>query len=272
MNPQGPVGAADKAILLESLAIMLVIVVPTILVILLFAWWFRASNRHARYRPTFVYSGRVELVTWSIPILVILFLGGVTWVGSHDLDPARPLKSTTAPLNVDVVSLDWKWLFIYPDIGIASVNELVVPSGTPIHLKLTSASVLNTFFVPQLGSMIYTMNGMADDLYLQADRPGVFAGRSAHFSGDGFSDMAFEVKSVPRARFSAWADQVRRTGPTLDETGYAALARQSTKAPPFTYRAVSADLFQHIVQQRLAQAPGPDAKPPATPAQPSQRS
>jgi cytochrome o ubiquinol oxidase subunit 2 len=237
MNPQGPVGAADKAILLESLAIMLVIVVPTILVILLFAWWFRASNRHARYRPTFVYSGRVELVTWSIPILVILFLGGVTWVGSHDLDPARPLKSTTAPLNVDVVSLDWKWLFIYPDIGIASVNELVVPSGTPIHLKLTSASVLNTFFVPQLGSMIYTMNGMADDLYLQADRPGVFAGRSAHFSGDGFSDMAFEVKSVPRARFSAGrircAGRVRRsTRPaTRPSPGRARRRRRSRTGP-----------------------------------------
>jgi cytochrome o ubiquinol oxidase subunit 2 len=250
INPQGPVAADEMTILLNALAIMLVIVVPTILATLLFAWWFRASNTRARYRPTFTYSGRVELVTWAIPILVILFLGGLTWVGSHKLDPAEPLKSTTPAVNVQVVSLDWKWLFIYPDTGVASVNELVVPAGAPIHLKLTSASVMNTFFVPQLAGMIYTMNGMADDLYLQADRPGVFAGRSAHFSGDGFSDMHF----------------------ALDEPAYTALARQSTNVPQSTYSSVSADLFEHIVQQRVAPGPGPESAPPAPPAQPHQRS
>jgi len=272
MNPQGPVAADEKTILLNALAIMLVIVVPTILATLLFAWWFRASNTRARYRPTFVYSGRVELVTWSIPILVVLFLGGLTWVGSHRLDPAEPLKSATPPLNVQVVSLDWKWLFIYPDQGMASVNELVVPAGTPIHLKLTSGSVMNTFFVPQLGTMIYTMNGMADDLYLQADRPGVFAGQSAHFSGDGFSDMHFDVQAVSPAQFAAWTQQARGAGPSLDEPTYTALTKQSTKIAPFTYRAVSPDLFEHIVQQRLAPGPGPEAASPAPQAQLGQRS
>ena len=259
MNPQGPVAADEKTILLNALAIMLVIVVPTILATLLFAWWFRASNRHARYRPTFAYSGRVELVTWSIPILVILFLGGITWVGSHKLDPAEPLKSAAPPLNVQVVSLDWKWLFIYPDKGIASVNELVVPAGTPVHFKLTSASVMNTFFVPALGGMIYTMNGMADDLYLQADHPGVFAGLSAHFSGDGFSDMHFDVRAVSPTQFAAWAGQTRRAGPVLDAADYAALAKQSSNVTPFTYRDVSPDLFEHIVQQHLAPGPGPES-------------
>ena len=259
MNPRGPVATDEKTILLNSLAIMLVIAVPTILATLLFAWWFRASNTHARYRPTFTYSGRVELVTWSIPILVVLFLGGLTWVGSHKLDPAEPLKSATPPVNVQVVSLDWKWLFIYPDKGIASVNELVVPSGTPIHLKLTSASVMNTFFVPQLAGMIYTMNGMADDLYLQADHPGVFAGRSAHFSGDGFSDMHFDVHAVSPAAFAAWADQTRHAGPVLGAADYAALAKQSSNVTPFTYRDVSPDLFEHIVQQQLAPGPGPES-------------
>src|SRR5580692_7068161 len=215
MNPKGPVAADEKTILLNALAIMLVIVVPTILATLIFAWWFRASNTRARYRPSFAYSGRIELITWSIPILAILFLGGLTWVGSHKLDPAEPLKSTTPPINIQVVSLDWKWLFIYPDNGIASVNELVVPAATPIHFKLTSASVMNTFFVPQLGGMIYTMNGMADDLYLQADHPGVYAGRSAHFSGDGFSDMHFDVHAVPPAAFAAWVGQTRGQGPLL---------------------------------------------------------
>jgi cytochrome o ubiquinol oxidase subunit 2 len=272
MNPQGPVAADEKTILLNALAIMLVIVVPTILVTLLFAWWFRASNTRARFRPLFVYSGRVELVTWSIPILVVLFLGGLTWVGSHKLDPAEPLKSAIPPVNVQVVSLDWKWLFIYPEKGIASVNELVVPAGTPVHLKLTSASVMNTFFVPQLGGMIYTMNGMADDLYLQADHPGVFAGRSAHFSGDGFSDMHFDVDAVSPAQFAAWADRMRRAGPPLDEPAYAALAKQSTNVAPFTYRTVSAGLFEHIVQQRVAPGPGPEPDPPAPQAQARQRS
>ena len=271
MNPQGPVGADEKTILLNALGVMLVIVVPTILATLVFAWWFRASNKRARYRPTFVYSGRIEIVTWSIPVLVVLFLGGLTWVSSHTLDPAEPLKSKTPAVTVEVVSLDWKWLFIYPDKGVASVNELVVPAGAPIHLKLTSASVMNTFFVPQLGGMIYTMNGMADDLYLQADRPGVFAGRSAHFSGDGFSDMHFEVHAVTPADYDTWVSQIRRGGPVLDPAGYAALARQSNNVTPFTYRDVSPDLFEHVVQQRLAPGPGPDPDPPAQ-VQPKQRS
>ncbi len=265
MNPQGPVAADEKTILFNALGIMLVIVVPTILATLQFAWWFRASNKRARYRPTFAYSGRIELVTWSIPILVILFLGGLTWVSSHTLDPAEPLPSKTPAVNVQVVSLDWKWLFIYPDQGVASVNALVVPTGAPIHFKLTSASVMNTFFVPQLGGMIYTMNGMADDLYLQADHPGVYAGRSAHFSGDGFSDMHFDVRAVSPAAFAAWVGQTRRAGPLLDEGAYTALARQSSNLAPFSYRDVSADLFEHIVQQRLAPGPGPAA--PTTPNQ-----
>jgi cytochrome o ubiquinol oxidase subunit II len=272
MNPKGPVAADEMTILLNALAIMLVIVVPTILATLVFAWWFRASNTRAQYRPTFAYSGRVELVTWAIPILVILFLGGLTWVGSHKLDPAEPLKSTTPAVNVQVVSMDWKWLFIYPDRGIASVNELVVPAGTPIHLKLTSASVMNTFFVPQLAGMIYTMNGMADDLYLQADQPGVFQGRSAHFSGDGFSDMHFDVRAVSPADYAVWAAQTHSAGPALDEAAYAALARQSTNLPPSTYRTVSPDLFEHIVQQRVAPGPGPESAPPTAQAQPHQRS
>ena len=170
---------------------MLAIVVPTIAATFAFAWWFRASNTRATYLPDWEYSGRIELIVWAIPLLVIMLLGGVAWIGSHDLDPAKPLASNTPPLEVQVVSLDWKWLFIYPDQHIASVNQLVVPAGTPIHFSLTSASVMNAFFVPQLGSMIYTMNGMTTQLYLQADAPGTFLGLSSHFSGDGFSGHAF---------------------------------------------------------------------------------
>jgi cytochrome o ubiquinol oxidase subunit 2 len=158
LEPHGPIGAANRLILFNAVEIMAAIVVPTIVAALVFAWWFRESNTRARYLPHWAYSGRIELIVWSIPLLVICFLGGVIYIGSHDLDPARPIASQNKPLEVQVVSLDWKWLFIYPDLSVASVNQLVVPVGMPIHFNLTSASVMNAFFVPQLGSMIYTMN------------------------------------------------------------------------------------------------------------------
>ena len=257
LDPAGPVGAAERSILLNSLAIMLAIVVPTIGATLAFAWWFRASNPRAKRRPDWAYSGRIELVTWSIPLLTIILLGGVTWIGSHELDPAKPLVSDKPALEVQVVSLDWKWLFIYPEQGVASVNELTIPAGRPVHFTLTSASVMNSFFVPQLGSQIYTMNGMASQLYLQADQPGTFHGLSTHLSGDGFSDMHFEVQAVPQDRFEAWVAATRSAGPTLDAGAYAELARQSAKVRPFTYGAADPALFQQIVALTVPPGPGP---------------
>jgi cytochrome o ubiquinol oxidase subunit II len=176
LSPAGPIGEAERTILLDALVIMLAIVVPTLLATLAFAWWFRASNSHARHLPTWAYSGRVELIVWSIPALVVFFLGGVAWIGAHELDPARPLDSRVKPLEIQVVSLDWKWLFIYPGQGIGSVNRLVVPAGVPLHLQITSASVFNVFFVPRLGSEIYSMYGMTTELNLQADQPGIYNG------------------------------------------------------------------------------------------------
>jgi cytochrome o ubiquinol oxidase subunit 2 len=271
LDPRGPVGGAERTILLDSLAIMLAIVVPVIVGVLGFAWWFRAGNRRATFLPTWAYSGRLELITWSIPVLVILFLGGMTWVGSHELDPAEPLKSAAKPIEVQVVSLDWKWLFIYPESGVASVNRLVVPAGTPIHFSLTSASVLNSFFVPQLGSMIYTMNGMSNQLNLQADAPGVYAGLSAHYSGDGFSNMHFDVQAVPGAQFSQWIAAAKAQGPVLDEPGYGRLSRQSSNVAPFTYRATDPGLYQRIVAQRIAPGPGPEAGQPDVSVHPKQK-
>ena len=262
LDPQGPVGRAQKTILIDSLGIMLAIVLPTVAATLGFAWWFRASNTKARYRPDWAYSGRLELITWAIPLLTIMLLGGVTWIGAHDLDPYKPLPSDKPPLEVQAVSLDWKWLFIYPDQHVASVNELVVPAGRPIHFHLTSASVMNTFFVPQLGSMIYTMNGMATQLHLQADAPGTFHGLSGHYSGDGFSDMHFEVHALPADRFTAWVDDARKTGPTLDRASYAELARQSTVSRPFTYSQADPGLFLQIVAQAVPPGPGPRPEQP----------
>jgi cytochrome o ubiquinol oxidase subunit 2 len=261
LDPRGPVGHADRTILIDSLAIMLAIGIPTILATFAFAWWFRASNTRARYRPDWEFSGAIELVVWSIPCMVIILLGGVAWLGSYAIDPAQPVEphpssSRREPLEIQAVSLDWKWLFIYPREGIASVNQLVVPAGVPLHFSLTSASVWNTFFVPQLGSMIYTMNGMRTQLYLRADEPGTFRGMSAHFSGDGFSDMHFAVRSVSLDDFTAWSSSKRGAGPTLDAAAYAALARQSTVSPS-TYGSVAPGLFDQVVTQEIAPGPGP---------------
>jgi cytochrome o ubiquinol oxidase subunit II len=258
LDPRGPIGRAEKIILVDSLAIMLAIVVPTIIATLAFAWWFRAGNKRARYLPDWSFSGRVELVVWSIPIMVILLLGGVTWISAHDLDPARPIAPERKAIEIQVVSLDWKWLFIYPESGVATVNELVVPAGVPLHFTLTSASVMNAFFVPQLGSMIYTMNGMQTELHLHADAPGTYLGLSAHYSGDGFSDMRFPVRALPADQFVAWTTATRGTGRALNAVSYAALARQSINDPPGAYGAVQDGLFAMIVSQALPPAPGPD--------------
>jgi cytochrome o ubiquinol oxidase subunit II len=264
LDPAGVVGMAEKTILIDSLAIMLTIVVPTIAATLAFAWWFRASNTRAAYLPEFTYSGRIELIVWAIPLLVIMLLGGVAWIGSHDLDPAKPLASDTPALEIQGVSLDWKWLFIYPGERVASVNQLVVPAGVPIHFSLTSASVMNAFFVPRLGSMIYTMNGMRTQLNLRADAPGTFLGLSSHYSGDGFSGMHFDVQAVPAERFAAWIEATRNNGPTLDAASYAALAKQSMNTSPFTFGVADPGLFQQIVTQQVPPGLGPQAGRPSS--------
>jgi cytochrome o ubiquinol oxidase subunit 2 len=261
LAPEGPIASADLAILLNALVIMLVIVVPTILATLGVAWWYRAGNARAHYRPNFVYSGRVELIVWSIPIMVILFLGGVIWIGSHDLDPGQPIPSRQPPLEVQVVSLNWAWLFIYPGQQVASLNALALPVGVPVHLRLTSASVMNSFFVPRLGSQIYAMNGMETQLNLRADRAGQFYGQSAHFSGDGFSDMHFAVQALPGVGFAQWVKAAQASRSILEDRSYADLVRQHRPTAPSTMRAPQGTLFDAVVAQHIAPAPGPQAGP-----------
>jgi len=247
LDPKGPIAAAERLILFNSLGIMLAIVIPTILATIAVAFWFRASNSRAAYLPDFEYSGRLELLVWSIPAMTVLLVGGVAWVGAHDLDPRKPISSSATPVTVQVVSLDWKWLFIYPEQGIASVSKLVVPVGTPISFELTSSSVMNSFFVPQLGSQIYTMSGMVTRLQLQADHAGTYPGLSAMFSGDGFSDMRFTVDAVESDGFARWVREAREMGPVLNAQSYADLTKPTQAVAPFTYRSVTADLFSGIV-------------------------
>jgi cytochrome o ubiquinol oxidase subunit 2 len=252
LDPKGPIALAERQILLNALGIMLAIVIPVILATIGVAFWFRASNRRASYLPDFEYSGRLELLVWSIPAMTVLLVGGVAWVGAHDLDPRKPISSSVKPVTVQVVSLDWKWLFIYPEQGIASVNHLTVPVGTPISFELTSSTVMNSFFVPQLGGQIYTMSGMVTRLHLQADHPGTYPGLSAMFSGDGFADMRFAVDAVTNDKFAQWVSQAREAGPALDTQSYADLAKPSQAVAPFTYRTVTADLFSGIVNTASA--------------------
>ena len=255
MDPVGPVGQAEKTILINSTAIMLAIVIPVIVATIAFAWWFRRGNTKATYRPDWEYSGAIEMVVWAIPALTIMLLGGITWIGSHDLEPSKPLPSKTQPLKVEVVSLDWKWLFIYPDQGVATVNQLVVPAGVAVSYRLTSATVWNSFFVPQMGTMIYTMPRMTTQLHLRADRPGVYDGLSSHYSGEGFSGMQFKVHAVPPQQFAAWAQSARGSQIKLDGAGYAELSRPSSYVKPITYGAVAPGLFDAIVANRVPAPP-----------------
>jgi cytochrome o ubiquinol oxidase subunit II len=257
LDPHGPVGASEKLVLIDSVSVMLTIIVPVILATFAFAWWFRASNIHATYRPNWAFSGTLELLVWAIPAIVITFLGGIAWFGSQALDPYKALPSAGKPIEVEVVSLDWKWLFIYPNDGVAAVNQLVVPVGTPVHFRLTSSGVMNSFFVPQLGSQIYTMAGMTSQVSLQADRAGDYEGLSAQFSGAGFADMRFEVRAVPPDAYAKWIADAKASGSTLDDAAYAALAQPSVKTNPVTYKAVDPKLFDSIVDGTAPPAPGP---------------
>jgi len=257
LHPLGPVGADDATILINATLVMLAIVIPTIALAFWMAWHYRASNRKAEYLPYWSYSGRIEAVVWSIPTLTIIFIGGLIWIGSYKLDPFRPLPSPTEPLEVQVIALDWKWLFIYPQQGVATLNQLIVPAGRPLHFSITSSSVFNAFFVPRLGSMIYAMPGMASQLYLQADEPAQTWGISAQFSGDGFSDMQFAVRSVPSQDFEAWAASVRGKGSMLDEPAYVRLLQQTQNVPPSTFGTIDPQLFDSVATQKIPPGPGP---------------
>ncbi len=263
LDPQGPVATSQLQILINATVIMLAVIVPVIVLTLTFAWWFRAGNKRAKYKPDWAYSGQIELVVWSIPTLIVLFLGGIAWIGSHDLDPRKPLVSANPAVTIQVVSLDWKWLFIYPEQEIASVNRLVMPVGTPVKFQITSATVMNSFFVPQLGSQIYAMSGMTTELNLQADRAGSYPGFSAQFSGEGFSGMRFNADAMPKAEFDAWVANAKQDGSQLDPKSYDELAKPSSAVPPMTYGALAPDMFGHVLRggQPMASAMGKASQP-----------
>lgn len=252
LNPKGDIGVQEKNLILIASALMLLVVVPVILLTLYFAWRYRVrGDDQSRYAPTWAHSTPIEAVCWAIPIVIIAVLGVLGWHTTHTLDPYRPLASTRAPLRVEVVALNWKWLFIYPDLHLASVNELHVPVDTPVNFKLTAASLMNSFFIPSLGSQVYAMPGMQTELNLIANHAGVFPGMSAAFSGAGFADMKFNTVATSQAEFEAWAAQARQAPLRLDRGSYAALAQDSVKQPVVTYGDVDPALFAGVVAQYM---------------------
>ena len=257
LDPKGPVGLEERSIILTATVLMLIVVVPVIALTLLFAWRYRASNVKAEYRPDWSHSNRIEAVIWLIPCIIVAALGVIAWRSSHTLDPYRPLDSRVKPLRIEAVALDWKWLFIYPDQKVATVNEVAFPANVPVELHITSATVMNAFFIPQLGSQIYAMAGMQTQLHLLASEPGTYQGLSSNYSGDGFSGMTFEAVALPTQQgFAAWLVKVRAAQHPLGTAAYEQLAVPSESNPVAYYSQVQAGLFADIVAGRLQQPPG----------------
>ena len=247
LDPKGPIGAEELNIILLATGLMLIVVLPVIGMTFAFAWRYRAGNKKAEYQPDWEHSNTIEAVVWIVPCLIIIALGLVTWTSTHALDPYKPIASDKAPIEVEVVSLDWKWLFIYPDLRVASVNELAFPAGTPVHFRMTSGSVMNAMFVPQLGSMVYTMAGMQTQLSLVASQAGAYEGMSSNFSGDGFSDMKFVARSMSEDDFQSWVEQARSSGNVLSSAVYHQLEKPSEKVPVAYYGDIDPMVFHEAL-------------------------
>ncbi|MFE1599660.1 ubiquinol oxidase subunit II [Methylobacterium sp. ID0610] len=256
LNPAGDVAVQQRNLLVASTALMLLVIVPVIALTFLFAWRYRATNREATYDPDWHHSTQLEVVIWTVPLLIIIALGAMTWISTHTLDPYRPLTrigpnkpvpADTKPLTVQVVALDWKWLFIYPEHGVASLNEMAAPIDVPISFKITSSSVWNTFYVPALAGMVYAMPGMQTQLHAVMNKEGTFTGQSAHYSGSGFSRMIFDFRGLSRQGFDEWVAQAKGSGTRLDREGYLKLEKPSEALPVAYYGTVESGLFDAIL-------------------------
>ncbi len=249
LDPKGQVGLDERALILGTTGWMLVVVIPVILMAVAFAWWFRASNARARYAPEWEQSKKLEAVVWGIPTVIVVVMAITAWHSSHALDPYKPLEHPAKPMEIEVVALDWKWLFIYPEQGIATVNELAFPVDVPVAFDVTSDSVMNSFFIPRLGSQIYAMAGMKTEVHLIANHVGDYDGMSANYSGRGFSGMTFKARAMPQADFDAWVAKVKAAPGRLDAETYPGLAAPSEYEPVAYYGGVAPGLFAGLIDK-----------------------
>jgi cytochrome o ubiquinol oxidase subunit 2 len=248
LEPRGPVGGAERFVIIAAFALMLIVVIPVVIMALWFPWKYRASNK-ATYAPKWSRSVKIEWIIWLVPAVIVAVLGILVWTSTYHLDPYKPINIGVKPVNIEAVSLDWKWLFIYPDRHIATVNQLVFPVDVPLSFRLTSGTVMTSFFIPQLGGQIYAMAGMQTRLHLMADEPGTYAGQNQQFSGRGYSDMNFKAIAVSREQFETWVRKVRQSPDKLDLERFDELAKPSLRAPVAYFSLIQSDLFDLIMRK-----------------------
>jgi cytochrome o ubiquinol oxidase subunit 2 len=260
LDPKGPVGDAERFVIIVAFLLMLIVVIPVFIMVLWFPRKYRASNPNATYRPKWSYSTKIDLAMWLVPVFIVTALGILSWNATHRLDPYKPIDSGIKPVSIEVVSLDWKWLFIYPDHDIAVLNQLVFPARVPLSFRLTSDTVLTSFFIPQLGSQIYAMAGRQSRLHLMADEPGTYAGHNQQFSGRGYADMHFKAIAVSEEQFEAWVQETRKSPDKLDLARYEELEKPSVDQRVTRFSSVKPGLFDHIVRKYMAMDVNPDVK------------
>ncbi len=259
-NPKGPVGESERFLIIAALVLMAIVVIPVHIMSAWFPLKYRASNTKSTYMPKWSSSAKIDITMWAIPIAIVTVLSILAWRSTHALDPYKPIPSASPPINIEAVSLDWKWLFIYPDQNIATVNQLTFPVNVPLSFRLTSDTVMTSFFIPQLGSQIYAMAGMQTRLHLLADKPGTYEGHNQQFSGPGYADMYFNANAVSREEFQAWVQKIRQSPEKLDLDRYAELARPRLGHPVLYFSSVKPDLFDYILRKfdpNWGKGPGP---------------
>ncbi|WP_447982856.1 MULTISPECIES: ubiquinol oxidase subunit II [Pseudomonadota] len=249
-NSKGAVGIAQRDLIILCIALMMIVVVPAIVLSFYFPWRYRSTNKNATYAPDWSHSTKIELVVWGVPILIIAVLSVIVWKSTHELDPYKPLEAAGEPLHIEVIATDWKWVFVYPDLGIATINQLNFPANRPLAFDITSNSTMNTFFIPQLGGQIYAMAGMRTKLHLIANEPGKFRGMSGNYSGHGFSQMNFIATATSEEDFQRWVTQVRSNAPiTFDFEAFKRIAKPSQGNAIVHFAKVEPGLFKKVIDQ-----------------------
>lgn len=264
LDPKGQIGLEQRSLILTALGLMLIVVIPAIVMAIGFAWKYRASNKDAKYCPNWSHSNKVEAVVWTIPILIIIFLAVLTWKTTHALEPGKPLDHDAKPVTIEVIAMDWKWFFIYPEQGIATVNEIAFPANTPVEFKITSNSVMNSFFIPRLGSQIYAMAGMQTKLHLIANEAGTYDGISSNYSGAGFSGMKFKAIATPdNATFDAWVAKAKQSPKVMNDMAtYEKVAAPSEYNKVEYFSSVKPNLFKDVIGKFMSHGKSMDVTQP----------
>lgn len=256
LDPKGWVGVEIKWLIIFSFLIMLVVVIPVFVMAIWFSLKYNETNKDSEYKPNWEHSNKIEILVWVVPIIIILILGVITYQTSHSLDPRKPLVSEHQPIRIHVVALDWKWLFIYPDEEMAVVNELAFPKDVPVEFIITSDSVMNSFFIPQLGGQIYAMAGMENRMFIVGNEIGVYKGISANYSGFGFSGMKFNAHVVSQDDFDTWKAKVKASPDALTDARYAELKKKTKSHPIEYYNSANPLMFNNIVENYTGEQDG----------------